>query len=104
MALCGAPQNEEFERDLISERTKAGLVSAGARGPKGGAPFQNDSRKSPPRDGRHGTKGNESDRFMQSEQPITRQTLYRHVAPNGTLRKDGLKVVEGGKIRSGKKK
>jgi len=39
-----------------------------------------------------------------SELAITRQTLYRHVAPNGTLRKDGLKVVEGGKIQSGKKK
>ena len=38
-----------------------------------------------------------------SELAITRQTLYRHVAPHGTLRKDGLKVVEGGKIRSGKK-
>jgi len=39
-----------------------------------------------------------------SELAITRQTLYRHVAPDGTLRKDGLKVVEGGKIRYGKKK
>ena len=39
-----------------------------------------------------------------SELAVTRQTLYRHVAPDGTLRKDGLKVVEGGKIRSGKKK
>jgi hypothetical protein len=38
-----------------------------------------------------------------SELAITRQTLYRHVAPDGTLRTDGLKVVEGGKIR-GKKK
>jgi hypothetical protein len=35
---------------------------------------------------------------------ITRQTLYQHVAPDGTLRKDELKVVEGGKIRYGKKK
>jgi hypothetical protein len=35
--------------------------------------------------------------------PAAWQTLYRHVAPDGTLRKDGLKVVEGGKIR-GKKK
>jgi hypothetical protein len=34
----------------------------------------------------------------------TRQTFYRHVAPDGTLRKDGLRVVEGGKIRYGKKK
>ena len=29
-----------------------------------------------------------------SELAITRQTLYRHVAPDGTLRKDGLKVVD----------
>ena len=38
-----------------------------------------------------------------SELAITRQTLYRHVAPDGTLRKDGLKVVEGGKMRHSKK-
>ena len=31
---------------------------------------------------------------------ITRQTLYRHVAPDGTLRKDGLKMVEGGQTRN----
>src|SRR3954468_12879034 len=30
----------EFERELISERTKAGLVSARARGRHGGAPFK----------------------------------------------------------------
>jgi hypothetical protein len=30
-------------------------------------------------------------------------TGSRHVAPDGTVRKDGLKVVEGGKIRYGKK-
>jgi len=30
----------EFERDRISERTKAGLASARARGRKGGAPFK----------------------------------------------------------------
>jgi hypothetical protein len=42
-------------------------------------------------------------RDLCSELAITRQTLYRHVAPDGTLRADGLKVVEGGKIR-GKKK
>ena len=37
-----------------------------------------------------------------SELAITRQTLYRSVALDGTLRKDGLKVDEGGKIRYGK--
>ena len=30
----------EFERDLISERTKAGLASARVRGRKGGVPFK----------------------------------------------------------------
>jgi DNA invertase Pin-like site-specific DNA recombinase len=30
----------EFERELMSERTKAGLASARARGRKGGAPFK----------------------------------------------------------------
>jgi hypothetical protein len=34
---------------------------------------------------------------------IIRQTLYRHIAPDGPLRQDGLKVVEEGKIRYGKK-
>jgi hypothetical protein len=38
-----------------------------------------------------------------SELAITRQTLYRHVAPDGTLRKDGLKVVEGGRYGTEKK-
>jgi len=30
----------EFERELISERTKAGLASARARGRKGGRPYK----------------------------------------------------------------
>ena len=34
------------------------------------------------------------------ELAITRQTLYRHVAPNGTLRNDGLKVIDGGQTRN----
>jgi hypothetical protein len=34
-----------------------------------------------------------------SELGITRQTLHRHVAPDGTLRKDGLKLIEAGQTR-----
>lgn len=34
-----------------------------------------------------------------SELSITRQTLYRHVVPDGRLRKDGLKVIEAGQTR-----
>jgi DNA invertase Pin-like site-specific DNA recombinase len=49
----------EFERELITERTRAGLASARALG---------------------------------DELGITRQTLYHHIAPNGTLRPDGKKI------------
>ena len=35
-----------------------------------------------------------------SELGIIRQTHYRHLAPNGGLRKDGQKVVEGGPVRT----
>ena len=93
----------EFERDLISERTKAGLASARARGRKGGAPFKMTAAKVRLAMAAMGQKETKVTDLC-SELAITRQTLYRHVAPNGTLRNDGLKVVEGGKIRSGKKK
>ena len=49
----------EFERELISERTVAGLVSARARGRKGGAPVQDDSRQATLGDGCHGPTGNQ---------------------------------------------
>jgi DNA invertase Pin-like site-specific DNA recombinase len=61
----------EFERDLMSERTQAGLASARARGRKG----------------------------LCSELSITRRTLNRHVALDGTLWKNGLNVIEAGPIR-----
>ena len=35
-ALCGAPHNGQFERDLIQERTRAGHAAAAARGRRGG--------------------------------------------------------------------
>ena len=93
----------EFERDLISERTKAGLASARVRGRKGGAPFKMTAAKVRLAMAAMGQKETKVTDLC-SELAITRQTLYRHVAPDGTLRKNGLKVVEGGKIRSGKKK
>ncbi|CAM3139370.1 DNA-invertase hin [Arthrobacter ulcerisalmonis] len=43
----------EFERELISERTLAGLAAARAR-PQGGTPLQNDSSQGP---SRHGIDG-----------------------------------------------
>jgi DNA invertase Pin-like site-specific DNA recombinase len=88
----------EFERDLISERTKAGLASARAHGRKGGAPFKITAAKVRLAMAAMGQKETKVADLC-SELGVTRQTLYRHVAPNGTLRKDGSRVVEGGKNR-----
>src|SRR5271157_2538637 len=77
-AFCGAPQNSEFERDLISERTKAGLASARARGRKGGAPFKMTAAKVRLAMAAMGQKETKVTDLC-SELAITRQTLYRHV-------------------------
>lgn len=82
----------EFERDLISERTKAGLASARARGRKGGAPFkmtQAKLRLAMASMGKPETKVSE----LCKELGITRQTLYRHVSPDGSLRDCGMKLL-----------
>ncbi len=34
--VCGAPHTGQFERDLIGERTRAGLTAAAVRGRKSG--------------------------------------------------------------------
>ncbi|WP_153133039.1 recombinase family protein [Dechloromonas hortensis] len=84
----------EFERELISERTKAGLASARARGRKGGAPFKMTPAKvrlAMAAMGQPGTKVSE----LCEELDVTRQTLYRHVGPDGSLREDGRKLLEG---------
>jgi DNA invertase Pin-like site-specific DNA recombinase len=81
----------EFERELISERTKAGLASARARGRKGGAPFKMTTAKlkiAMSAMGKPETMINE----LCKELGITRQTLYRHIAPDGSLREDGKKI------------
>jgi DNA invertase Pin-like site-specific DNA recombinase len=89
----------KFERDLISECTKAGLASARARGRKGGAPFKMTAAKV--RLAKAAIRQKETKvADLCSELNITRQTLYRHVAPDGKLGKDGLKVIEGGQTRN----
>ncbi|MFI5344442.1 MAG: recombinase family protein [Chlamydiales bacterium] len=82
----------EFERELISERTKAGLASARARGRKGGAPFKMTAAKlrlAMAAMGKPETKVGE----LCLELGVTRQTLYRHIGPDGSLRKDGKKIL-----------
>jgi len=82
----------EFERELISERTKAGLASARSRGRKGGAPFKMTAPKLRLAMAAMGQPGTNVGDFCK-ELGITRQTLYRHVAPDGTLREDGHKLL-----------
>lgn len=84
----------EFESELISERTKAGLESARARGRRGGAPFRMTLAKLRLAQAAMGkTETRVSD--LCKELSISRQTLYRHVSPNGELRGDGLKLLQG---------
>ena len=82
----------EFERDLIRERTMAGLESARARGRKGGRKHVMTkakvrlaiaSMKEPD------TKVSE----LCLELGVSRPTLYRYVGPNGELRDAGKKVL-----------
>ena len=78
----------EFERDLISERTKAGLAAARARGRKGGAPYKMTPAKLRLAVASIADPGTHVGDLCK-ELGITRQTLYRHVSPEGILRKDG---------------
>lgn len=84
----------EFERELISERTKAGLASARARGRKGGRKFQ--LTKSKVRLAQIAMKNKETSisEICQELGGITKQTLYRYISPDGELRDYGRKVLE----------
>ena len=82
----------EFERELISERTVAGLASARARGRKGGRPFKMTAAKvrlAMAAMGQPETIVGD----LCKELGVMRQTLYRHVSPKGELRPDGLKLI-----------
>lgn len=82
----------EYERELISERTKAGLKAARARGRTGGRKNKMTSSKirlAQAAMGKPETKITD----LCIELGITRQTLYRHVSPEGQLRSDGEKLL-----------
>jgi DNA invertase Pin-like site-specific DNA recombinase len=83
----------EFERELIVERTKAGIAAARARGRNGGRPYKMTAAKvrlAQAAMGQPETKVEE----LCVELGVTRQTLYRHVAPDGSLRADGQRLLE----------
>ncbi len=82
----------EYERELISERTKAGLASARARGRQGGRKHKMTLGKlNLAQTAMANSKTKVSD--LCKELGISRQTLYRHVSPNGSLRPDSQKVI-----------
>lgn len=82
----------EYERELISERTKAGLASARARGRKGGRKFKMTSTKL--QLAQAAMKESETKiSDLCKELGVTRQTLYRHVDPKGQLRADAHKLI-----------
>ena len=82
----------EFERELIIERTKAGLASARARGRSGGRKPKMTAAKlrlAQAAMGKPETKVAE----LCAELGITRQTLYRHVDPKGAFRPNAMKIL-----------
>jgi len=82
----------EFERELICERTKAGLESARSRGRTGGRKFgltKAQVRLAQAAMGKKETRVGE----LCAELGITRATLYRYVDPDGALRDYGTRVL-----------
>ena len=82
----------EFERELISERTVAGLAAARARGRIGGRPFTMTPAKVRLAMAAMGKPETNVGQLCR-ELGISRQTLYRHVSPTGDMRPDGQRVL-----------
>ncbi|AUR01364.1 recombinase family protein [Phaeobacter inhibens] len=84
----------EFERELIAERTRAGLAAARARGRKGGRPRKMDVTML-----RMAMKAmadratNASD--LAKRLGITTTTLYEYVNGDGTAKAPGQKLLDG---------
>ncbi len=82
----------EFERELIRERTKAGLAAARARGRNGGRPHS--LSKAQVRLAQAGMGQREMNvRELCSELGVSKATLYRYVGPKGELRERGRKIL-----------
>lgn len=87
----------EFERELIRERTQAGLAAARARGRKGGRKFE--LTKAQVRVAQAAmSQRDTSVSALCEELGIGRTTLYRYVSPSGELREHAKAVLELQKI------
>lgn len=83
----------EFERELIRERTIAGLAAARARGRKGGRRFALTKAQVHLAQAAMGKKETQV-RELCEELGVTRVTLYRYVGPDGTLRDYGRRRLK----------
>lgn len=82
----------EFERELIRERTIAGLASARARGRVGGRKAaMTPAKVRLAQAAMRQPETNVAD--LCKELGVSRQTLYRHVGPDGSIRTDGQKII-----------
>lgn len=82
----------EFERELIRERTMAGLKSARSRGKKGGRKFC--FTKGQVRLAQASMRSKDTNvSELCRELGVSRQTLYRYVSPGGELREYGKQVL-----------
>jgi DNA invertase Pin-like site-specific DNA recombinase len=82
----------EFERELIRERTRAGLTAARARGRIGGRKFaltKAQVRLAQAAMGKKETRVSD----LCEELGVTRVTLYRYVGPEGELREHGRRAL-----------
>jgi len=82
----------EFERELIRERTKAGLAAARARGRSGGRKFALSKTQVRLAQAAMGDKETVVSELC-DELGITRATLYRYIDPKGQLRDYGRRVL-----------
>ena len=82
----------EFERELIRERTRAGLAAARVRGRKGGRKFA--LTKAQVRLAMAAMKSRDASvTDLAAELGIKPVTLYRYVGPNGEMRDHGRQVL-----------
>ena len=82
----------EFERELIRERTIAGLEAARARGRRGGRKFA--LTKAQVRLAQTAMKSRDTSvAELAAELRVKPVTLYRYVGPKGELRKNGKRVL-----------
>ncbi len=83
----------EFERELIRERTMAGLAAARARGRKGGRKFA--LTKAQVRLAQAAMANRDTSvTDLAAELGVKPVTLYRYVGPRGELRENGKRVLK----------